>query len=198
MKGYYGDPDATARAVSGGWLRTGDLGYLSGGELYVAGRLKDLIIVNGRNWHPQDLEWLASDVPGVRRGNAVAFGVENPGGGEEVVILVEDRGTVDAQALAQAVRARVQEATALSLREVVVVPKGTIPKTTSGKLQRARARARYERGTLLQSAVQSNSLLGYLVASQWAYATVAVRRFASRLVRSGSWRRAKGEDGRLA
>src|SRR5436190_6483440 len=79
MLGYYGQDALTAQTIRDGWLHTGDLGYLSEGELFVCGRAKDIIIVNGRKYHPQDLEWTVEDLDGVRRGRVVAFGASEPG-----------------------------------------------------------------------------------------------------------------------
>ena len=79
MPGYYKDAELTARTIRDGWLHTGDLGYLSKGELFVCGRLKDIIIVNGRKYHPQDLEWGVADLAGVGRGRVVAFGTRDAG-----------------------------------------------------------------------------------------------------------------------
>ena len=73
MRGYYGDEALTAQTVRDGWLHTGDLGYLAEGELFVCGRLKDIVIANGRKYHPQDLEWAVDDLAGIRRGRVVAF-----------------------------------------------------------------------------------------------------------------------------
>ena len=74
MLGYYKQDALTAQTIRDGWLHTGDLGYLSDGELFVCGRAKDIIIVNGRKYHPQDLEWAVDALAGVRRGRVVAFG----------------------------------------------------------------------------------------------------------------------------
>ena len=79
MQGYYGDDALTAETIRDGWLHTGDLGYLADGELFVCGRTKDIIIVNGRKYHPQDLEWAVDDLAGVRRGRVVAFGRQRGG-----------------------------------------------------------------------------------------------------------------------
>src|SRR5207302_10416 len=80
MLGYYNDAELTRQTIRDGWLYTGDLGYLSNGELFVCGRVKDVIIVNGRKFHPQDLEWAVDDLAGVRRGRVVAFGTMQRGG----------------------------------------------------------------------------------------------------------------------
>ena len=145
MVGYYKDPKSTARAVRDGWLHTGDLGYLSDGELFVCGRLKDLIVTNGRKYHPQDLEWSVDGLPGVRRGRVVAFG---EGEANRVVIVVEPNGTVAADLLSAEIRRVVGDAFGLAVRDVVIVPGGTIGRTTSGKVRRAALRALYERGEL--------------------------------------------------
>jgi fatty-acyl-CoA synthase len=149
MVGYYRDRAATAEAIRNGWLYTGDLGYVSGGELFVCGRAKDIIIVNGRKYHPQDLEWAAGEVAGVRRGRVVAFGTVERGAPDRVVIVVEPSGTVAGGVLADAIRRRVGDLFGLYVDEVVPVPSGTIGRTTSGKVQRAATKARYERGVLV-------------------------------------------------
>jgi fatty-acyl-CoA synthase len=149
MLGYYKDEDLTRRTVRQGWLHTGDLGYLSGGELFVCGRAKDLIIVNGRKYHPQDLEWGIDDLPGVRRGRVAAFGTAQSGGPDRVVIVVERGGSVAPGALRDAIRRRIVDLHGLYVDEVVMVPSGTVGRTTSGKLQRAAIKARYECGDLL-------------------------------------------------
>ena len=180
MQGYYKDARHSAEALRGGWLHTGDLGYVAEGELYVCGRKKDLIIVHGRNYHPQDLEWVASEVDGVRRGNVVAFCTADPNGGERVVLIAESRGRADAEAVAAEIRRRVQEASGLHLYDVRVLPKGAIPKTTSGKVQRGRLKARYESGQPLHVATEPRTVLRHLISSQWGYTKVAARRLASR------------------
>ncbi|MBK7861288.1 MAG: fatty acyl-AMP ligase [Archangiaceae bacterium] len=140
-RGYFKDPEATARTFGGGWLRTGDLGYLVNGNVYITGRKKDLIIVNGRNYDPQRIEWIADEVPEVRRGSTVAFSV--PGSSsEEVVVVVESR-TQNPGALVDAVKQRINEQLQLSVSDVVVAPPGSLPKTSSGKIQRQKTRAQY-------------------------------------------------------
>jgi fatty-acyl-CoA synthase len=145
MQGYYKQDGLTAEAIHGGWLHTGDLGYLSDGELFVCGRMKDLIIVHGRKYHPQDLEWAADDVNGVRRGRVVAFGVER-NGADRVVIVVEPSGTASSELLAEAIRKRISDLFGLYVDDVAVVPSGAVGRTTSGKVQRAATRERYLRG----------------------------------------------------
>jgi fatty-acyl-CoA synthase len=140
--GYYNHPRATAEAFMDGWLRTGDLAYLAEGELVVCGRLKDVIIVGGRNVFPEDIERAVASVKGVRAGNVIAFGVEGRKGKEAVVVVAETREE-DHRPVRQAVAGRVLEAVGVPAEEIVLVAPGTLPKTSSGKLQRSLCRARY-------------------------------------------------------
>ncbi|HEX5080277.1 MAG TPA: fatty acyl-AMP ligase [Geminicoccaceae bacterium] len=148
--GYFGEPQASAEMFRDGWLDTGDLGYLVDGALAITGRRKDLIIVHGRNVWPQDLEWAVEQLPGLRRGDAAAFSLdEGPGGegGESVVLLVQCRLT-DPAARAQLerdVKAVVQQTAAIECKVVLVRPHG-LPQTSSGKLSRSRARQNYLSG----------------------------------------------------
>ena len=139
--GYYNRPEVTAAAFHDGWLRTGDLGYLVGGELVVCGRLKDMIIVGGRNVFPEDVERAVAEVEGVRAGNVIAFGIERQPGREGLVVVAETRER-DVPMLRAAVADRVRDAVGLP-PEVVFVTPGTLPKTSSGKLQRSLCRSRY-------------------------------------------------------
>jgi fatty-acyl-CoA synthase len=148
MLGYYNNPDLTSRVLRDGWLHTGDLGYLSDGELFVCGRLKDLIVINGRKYHPQDLEWGVESVSGVKRGRVVAFAAAPANGASDVVIVVEANGTETAASLTAEIRRVVGDLFGLAVGEVVLVPGGTIGRTTSGKVRRAAVRASYERGEL--------------------------------------------------
>jgi fatty-acyl-CoA synthase len=129
-----------------GELATGDLGFLRDGELYVTGRLKDLLVLAGRNVHPQQLEWAAGEVPGVRRGGVVAFSVPSSAG-ERAVVVVETAGPVP-DGVPAAVKDRVRNDLGVVVHEVTCVPRGTIPKTSSGKLRRAETRERWLAGTL--------------------------------------------------
>ena len=149
MLGYYREAALTAEAIRDGWLHTGDLGYLSDGELYVCGRAKDVIIVNGRKYHPQDFEWAVDSLTGVRRGRVVAFGAATPGRPDRVVIVVEPSGTVPGGTLTEAIRRQVSDLFGLYVDEVVLVPSGAVGRTTSGKVQRTATKARYEQGQLL-------------------------------------------------
>jgi fatty-acyl-CoA synthase len=151
LTGYYRRPDLTEQAFLDGWYLTGDLGYLAGGELYVTGRKKDLIIVGGKNIYPQDLERLASEVEGVHPGRMVAFGVFNEQAGTEDVIIVAEVDSVDLverQRIAEAVRSRVTQGSDISVRQVAIVGRGWLLKTSSGKVARRANREKYILHTL--------------------------------------------------
>lgn len=149
MDGYFNNPQATAEVREDGWLRTGDLGYLAGGELFITGRSKELVIKFGRNHFPQEFEAVCFDVPGLRAGRAVAFGLPNEGTGTEDLVLVAEvqrgRSTRDPE-LRAALERSVAEATQVKPDRVELLPAGTLPKTTSGKLQRAAVRAAFQEG----------------------------------------------------
>jgi fatty-acyl-CoA synthase len=140
--GYYGNPQATADARRGDWFRTGDLGYVVDGELVVCGRLKDVIIVGGRNVFPEDVERAAESVEGVRAGNVIAFGTEGRRGREAVVVVAETK-LDEITKIRDAVAARVTDAVGVPPEDVVLVRPGTLPKTSSGKPQRSLCRRRY-------------------------------------------------------
>ena len=150
MHSYFGQPAATAAVLSAdGWLDTGDLGYLSSGQIVVTGRAKDLIIINGRNLWPQDLEWTAEhEVVALRSGDVAAVAVDD-GGNERIVVLVEHR-PLDAagrEVLCKEISG------VLRLRhgvetQVVIVPPRFLPRTSSGKLSRAKAKALYLQGLI--------------------------------------------------
>jgi len=141
-RGYFDNPEASDESFGAdGGLRTGDLGYLAGGDLHICGRKKDLIIIRGANFHPQDIEWAVADLPGVRRGNVVAFSV--PVEGEERLVLAVECASSDSVAVCARVTARVTESLGLSPYEVVPVAIGSLPKTSSGKVQRSKTRGLY-------------------------------------------------------
>jgi fatty-acyl-CoA synthase len=180
-KGYFDQPDLTAEtfkpipSLDGGaatWLHTGDLGYLSGGHLFVCGRSKDVIIVRGRNYYPSDIEWAVGELPNVRRGNVVAFGVEvdangsavaNGTGDEQLVVCCEGAAG-DAATIRDAAAAIVSAQFGLSVHEVAVVPLASLPRTSSGKPQRRAARLMYLEGTLRRArAVQQTEARAHVV-----------------------------------
>ncbi len=190
MKGYWEDAERTRETFAGGWLKTGDLGFLHEGRVYICGRSKEVIIVNGRNYYPQDIEWEASRAEGVRKGNVIAFGARDniERDRERVVVAFECQDaarTAEAKDLAQekhaivqAVRKLVQEGMGLTLDDVVPLAPGVLPKTSSGKLQRAKTRELYESGELTQrKAPRAEDKLGVLkeaAKSQLSYFKLAV------------------------
>ena len=145
--GYYKNPEATAELLRDGWLRTGDLAYLLDGDLVICGRIKDVIIVGGRNIYPQDIERSASAVAGVRPGNVIAFGVDGRAGAQSIVIVAE-LGDADAEAVRSELADTVTRDIGVPPRQVVMVAKGSVPKTSSGKLQRSLAQSRWENDEL--------------------------------------------------
>jgi 1-acyl-sn-glycerol-3-phosphate acyltransferase len=149
MAGYFGRPEATAAIRVGDWLDTGDLGYLADGELFITGRIKDVIIKAGRNYHPQDIEQAVGEVPGVRKGCVIAFGEDMPEHGEGIVVIAETTTDVAGHdELKALIRAAVVEATGTSADDVVLAPRGSVLKTSSGKLRRRETRQAYRDGTL--------------------------------------------------
>jgi acyl-CoA synthetase (AMP-forming)/AMP-acid ligase II len=153
--------------------------------VFICGRSKEVVIVNGRNYYPQDMEWEASKVAGVRKGNVVAFGARDPSGVErdrERVVMafeVQDPERLGAStALLAEVRKAVQEGMGLTLDDVVALPPGALPKTSSGKLQRAKTRELYETGELMgRQATRDASKLDlakHAAQSQLSYFKLAV------------------------
>lgn len=136
-RGYYGDPEETARVIDAeGWVDTGDLGVLHEGALYITGRSKEIIFINGQNYYPHDLENIATRAPGLDLNKVAAAGVTRAGSqGEDLVLFVLHRGALaDFVPTAAAVGRLVNEHTGLEVTQVVPVRR--IPKTTSGKVQR--------------------------------------------------------------
>jgi acyl-CoA synthetase (AMP-forming)/AMP-acid ligase II/aryl carrier-like protein len=146
-RGYFGDPEATAQAIGAdGWVDTGDLGFMHEGSLYIAGRSKEIIFVNGQNYYPYDLENIAQRAPGLDLNKLVAAGVAREGSkGEELVVFVLHRGSMqEFLPTAAAVSRLINEHTGLEVAQVI--PTKRIPKTTSGKVQRHLLEAAYVDG----------------------------------------------------
>jgi fatty-acyl-CoA synthase len=147
--GYYRRPDANAELFHDGWLRTGDLAYLLDGQLIVCGRIKDVIIVGGRNLFPEDVERAVGQLEGVRAGNVIAFGVDSDRGRESLVVVAESRAVDDdLTAVRRQVAERVRDAVGVPARDIVLVAPGSLPKTSSGKLQRSLCKRYYRDGRL--------------------------------------------------
>lgn len=147
FSGYYKDDKATEAALRDGWLRTGDLGFIVDGEVYVAGRFKEILVIRGENIMPHELEWLAEEARGQGGGGerVAAFSVSLSGEGE-VVVLVVETGEKDAVALAEldrSIRTRIGRAMSLPVHDLAFVRRGRIPRTTSGKLQRGKMKNDY-------------------------------------------------------
>ncbi|WP_404333818.1 fatty acyl-AMP ligase [Sphingomonas sp. MMS12-HWE2-04] len=149
MVGYFRDPESTDACMKDGWLDTGDMGYISDGYVYIVGRAKDMIIVNGRNHWPQDIEWAVEQLPGFKQGDIAAFAITTPGGEETPAVLVQCR-TSDEQErvrLRDEIRERVRSVTGMNC-VIELVPPRTLPRTSSGKLSRAKARNLYLNGEI--------------------------------------------------
>lgn len=151
--GYYKRPDLTRDIFHDGWLRTGDLAYFVPGpeggepELVHCGRIKDIIIIAGRNIYPEDLERAVGTIEGVRTGNVIAFAM--PGSkGKEVIVVVAEVRTGEPAALRRAIRNKVIEVCGAPPRDIMLVQPGTVPKTSSGKLQRSLCRNQYRQKEL--------------------------------------------------
>lgn len=175
MKGYLGDPEATARAFRDGWLDTGDLGFLHGGELYLTGRAKDVVILRGRNYAPDEIERAVEGIPGVRTGCVVAASWLPEGAeGEVLGLFVETSRLIkpaEREALPSSCREAVLGATGLAADHVVLLEPGTIPRTSSGKLRRAETLRLYLAGELAPpDAVTPFRLAGAVARSSLAYA----------------------------
>jgi acyl carrier protein len=149
--GYYQQPDVTRDLFRDGWLVSGDLGYLAEGELFVTGRKKDLIIKGGRNLYPYEIEEVVGEVFGIRKGCVAAFGIKEAMQGTEKIIVVaetkEKKKEVQAE-MERTILDRVASATGVPPDQILLVPPGTVPKTSSGKIQRSACRAAYLEGRL--------------------------------------------------
>ncbi len=151
FSGYHGDPEASAAVFEGSWYRTGDLGFIHAGELYVTGRIKDLIIVNGRNLYAHDIEEAANKVDGVKPGRAAAFGIDRASTGSQAVIVVVESVAYAAhvaESIKRGIRDAVSQALGLVLHDVLVRPPGVLVKTTSGKISREANRRKYLEGAI--------------------------------------------------
>ncbi len=152
MMGYLDRPDATAPAIDPqGWLKTGDVGFLHEGELYLCGRARDLVIIRGRNHDPAFVEQGLEGVEGVRAGCAAAFAVLPEGADTEELVVVAELDKVSghrSKALRDRCIEAIQEATGLGVHDIELVDAGTLPRTSSGKIRRAHTRSLYLAGSL--------------------------------------------------
>ncbi len=154
MKEYFRDPESTAACLVDGWLDTGDMGYLSDGSIFIVGRAKDMIIINGKNHWPQDIEWAVEQLPGFKSGDIAAFSITTPGGEETPAVLVQCRTSDEAERmkLRDQIRDKVRSVTGMNC-VVELVPPRTLPRTSSGKLSRAKARNLYLSGEIQPYAI---------------------------------------------
>ena len=149
MREYYRDPKATAAALSeDGWLDTGDMGYRIGQSLFIVGRFKDMMIINGRNHWPQDIEWAVEQIPGIRTGDSAAISVPGHNAEEVPMVLVQCRlrDEDERRNLQRQIKETVQQFFGVSCEVILVSPR-SLPKTSSGKLSRTKARTHYLSGT---------------------------------------------------
>jgi fatty-acyl-CoA synthase len=148
MAGYFGRTDLTDEVLNNGWLETGDLGFVHGGELFVCGRVKDVVIIRGANHAPQDFEAALDGMPGVRAGCAVAVGFVPPGEDEEALAMLVEATADPPPTLASDVASRVLERTGILVAHVELLAPGTLPRTSSGKMRRREAREQWLAGRL--------------------------------------------------
>jgi len=150
MHSYFRDPEATAACLVDGWLDTGDMGYQNAdGYLFIVGRAKDMIIINGKNHWPQDIEWAVEQLPGFHQGDIAAFALETDSGEETAAVLVHCRTSDPSE------RLKLKNAVSEKVRAILghpaiveLVPPRTLPRTSSGKLSRAKAKKLYLSGEI--------------------------------------------------
>ena len=149
MHSYFRDPESTAACLIDGWLDTGDMGYMVDGYLFIVGRAKDMIIVNGKNHWPQDIEWAVEQLPGFHQGDIAAFSLETETGEETAAVLVHCRVSdpVERARLHEEIREKVRSVTGMNC-VVELVPPKSLPRTSSGKLSRAKAKRLYLSGEI--------------------------------------------------
>ena len=190
-RGYFGNPEATARLIRGGWHDTGDRAYLAGGEIHLTGRVKDMIIRGGRNLYPYEVEQAVGELPGIRKGCVAAFAAADPASGSERLVLVaetRERDPARRAALERAVRERATDILGLPPDEIVLAPPRAVLKTSSGKLRRAATCDRYLAGKLLSGPARPLwQLVRVLASAVAATAAGAVRAIPPWLYAAYAW-----------
>jgi len=180
--GYYNDPETTARTIRNGWLDTGDLGFIHEGNLYIAGRTKDLIIIRGRNISPQEIEELLNDMEGIRTGCVAAVSTSIEGQGEQLIVLAEKdiRKPRPEKELAGAIRERITDGIALIPYHVQILEPGTLPRTSSRKIRRSDALHMFLSGELIPpEKMGALKLLGEVGKSQVAWGRFWLKRLTA-------------------
>lgn len=166
MQGYFNNLQATQNAYHQGWWDTGDLGYLADKELFITGRKKDLIIKAGRNLYPEEIEELVNRIPNIRKGCVIAFGANDPGTGTEQLIVVAETNEHKHQAQS-VLRAAIIDTMAVELDivpdHIILVPPKTVPKTSSGKLQRSACKQAFIAGNLINNRLSARMQMLRLV-----------------------------------
>ena len=150
MHSYFRNPEATSDCLQDGWLDTGDMGYTANGYLFIVGRAKDMIIINGKNHWPQDIEWAVEQLPGFNHGDIAAFAIETENGEEAPAVLVHCKVSDPDERvkLRDQIADKVRSVTGMSCI-VELVPPRTLPRTSSGKLSRAKAKKLYLAGEIV-------------------------------------------------
>lgn len=143
MQGYFNDSKATDAIYHEGWWDTGDLGYIANSEIYITGRKKDIIIKAGRNFIPTDIEQLTAEIPGIRRGCVISFSLKEVKEATEGFAIVAETSESNLKKLEQEINCKIVETLNIAPDKIILVPPRTIPKTSSGKLQRAECKKMY-------------------------------------------------------
>ena len=183
--GYMHNPEETEKLFDDGWLNSGDLAYIAEGDVYLTGRVKDMIIRAGRNIYPHELEEAVGDIEGVRKGCVAVFGSLDPGSGTERLVVIAETRSEDEDVLSglhNAVNGVTNELTGTPADEIVLAPPHTVLKTSSGKIRRSATRQRYEQGLLSEKQksvwMQFYHLVVSSVKPQWYRARRAIKDYA--------------------
>jgi acyl-CoA synthetase (AMP-forming)/AMP-acid ligase II len=170
VSGYYNNEEENSKSWDDGWFRTGDLGYLCNDDLYVCGRVKECVIVSGKNYYPTDIEQVVSSIESIRKGNSICFSVPDPSGVEQLVVVAETKEKAsEHERITREVKGAIRGHIGLVPDNVLLLPPGTLPKTSSGKLQRTKAKSLYIEGEFpLRSSLKDTlSHLQIALAARW-------------------------------
>src|SRR5690242_21420465 len=176
-KGYFRNEEKTRALFDNGWINSGDRAYIGEGDIYITGRVKDIIIRAGRNTYPHEIEEAISAVPGVRKGGVAAFGSADPQTGTERLIVMAETKETNPDARAKLIAAAHEVVTAIAgsaADDIVLVPPRGVPKTSSGKVRRSSAKELYETG---RTDVKQHALWWQIVRLSLSSAGRSVTRF---------------------